>query len=90
MAAVAIAARVNCPAHALGEDSTATGSTEAQGSLAAAAQNPITAMVSLPFQNNTFLLTVPPAGPVLGPNSRSVPLDDAGDCGDAEGRQQPA
>lgn len=57
--AVAIAVLVNSPGQALGEDSTASGSSEAQGNLAEAAQNPIAAMVSLPFQNNTFFRTGP-------------------------------
>lgn len=37
-----------------------------------------------------LLVTTPPPALCSGPAARSVPLDDAGDCGDAEGRQQPA
>lgn len=58
-AAVVIAVFVNGPGHALAGDSTASGGSEAQGGLAEAAQNPIAAMVSLPFQNNTFFRTGP-------------------------------
>ena len=45
--------------HAVAEDTARTGSAAATADLAAAAQNPIAAMVSLPFQNNTFFRTGP-------------------------------
>ncbi|WP_223291777.1 hypothetical protein [Defluviicoccus vanus] len=56
---MAIAVLVNCPGHALAGDTTGSDSSEAQGTLAEAAQNPIAAMISLPLQNNTFFRTGP-------------------------------
>jgi hypothetical protein len=45
--------------HAAADDTARTGSAAATADLAAAAQNPIAAMVSMPFQNNTFFRTGP-------------------------------
>lgn len=45
--------------HACGQEDTLSGDASGQADLAAAAQNPIAAMVSLPFQNNTFFRTGP-------------------------------
>lgn len=45
--------------HVFGQEDTPSGAAGGQADLAAAAQNPIAAMVSLPFQNNTFFRTGP-------------------------------
>lgn len=55
---LAIAVLLAWAAHARGEDKVPPANA-AQEDLAAAAQNPIAAMVSLPFQNNTFFRTGP-------------------------------
>lgn len=59
-ALIVATATVACGAgHAFGQDDTPSGGGAATADLAAAAQNPIAAMVSLPFQNNTFFRTGP-------------------------------
>jgi hypothetical protein len=45
--------------HAFGKENAPSGAAAGQADLAAAAQNPIAAMVSLPFQNNTLFRTGP-------------------------------
>jgi hypothetical protein len=48
-----------CAGPAFGQEDTPSGGAGGHADLAAAAQNPIAAMVSLPFQNNTFFRTGP-------------------------------
>ena len=56
---VAAAVLVGGFSHAFGQQDTRPGDAGGQADLAAAAQNPIAAMVSLPFQNNTFFRAGP-------------------------------
>ncbi len=61
-------------ARALAQEDAPSGDAGTQADLAAAAQNPIAAMVSLPIQNNTFFRTGPiTTPPTLSISSRSFP-----------------